>query len=122
MTLVAGAARSLATGTTRPLESFAETPVHAVAGIADPEQFFAALRAHGLTITPHPLSDHVALTSSDLDFGDGLPVLMTEKDAVKIVDGGGTLWTVAADAALAAEQAERLLARIVALTAPGTVS
>lgn len=57
--------------------------VHAVAGIAYPSRFFAALRALGFELIEHPFPDHHPFTAADLDFGDALPVLMTEKDAVK---------------------------------------
>lgn len=67
----------------RALSSFQGEPVHAVAGIADPERFFRALRAAGLDPIPHPFPDHHPFAASDLRFGDALPVLMTEKDAVK---------------------------------------
>jgi tetraacyldisaccharide 4'-kinase len=58
-------------------------PVHAVAGIADPERFFRALESRGLTIIRHPFPDHHPYRPQDLRFPDDLPVLMTEKDAVK---------------------------------------
>jgi tetraacyldisaccharide 4'-kinase len=67
----------------RDLESFQGSPVHAVAGIADAERFFAMLRRAGLTIQTHPFADHHPFRASDLDFADDRPVLMTEKDAVK---------------------------------------
>jgi tetraacyldisaccharide 4'-kinase len=63
--------------------SFAAAAVHAVAGIGNPERFFAMLRAHGLKIIPHPFPDHHPYQRTDIDFDDGLPVLLTEKDAVK---------------------------------------
>jgi tetraacyldisaccharide 4'-kinase len=62
---------------------FADRPVHAVAGIGDPGRFFAQLRSLGLQVVEHPFADHHRYVSADLDFGDGHPVLMTEKDAVK---------------------------------------
>lgn len=62
---------------------FSERRVHAVAGIGNPDRFFAALRAQGLDPIEHPFPDHHAYSASELDFGDGLPVIMTEKDAVK---------------------------------------
>lgn len=67
----------------RPLASFAGQRVHAVAGIGHPARFFASLRAHGIDLIEHALPDHHAIGTADLDFGDDLPVLMTEKDAVK---------------------------------------
>jgi tetraacyldisaccharide 4'-kinase len=66
-----------------PLRDFAGGRVHAVAGIGNPARFFVQLRAAGLDVIEHPFEDHFAFTAKDLDFGDELPVLMTEKDAVK---------------------------------------
>lgn len=57
--------------------------LHAVAGIGNPARFFAALQAQGYDVIPHAFADHHAFTASDLAFGDDLPVVMTEKDAVK---------------------------------------
>lgn len=81
--LVLGDARSLVVDGYSKLSLFASQPVHAVAGIGDPQRFFDALSASGLTPIPHPFPDHHVFAAADLVFGDGLPVLMTEKDAVK---------------------------------------
>jgi tetraacyldisaccharide 4'-kinase len=59
------------------------TPVHGVAGIGDPEPFFDRLRGLGYRVAGHPFPDHHPFTPGDLDFADDLPVIMTEKDAVK---------------------------------------
>ena len=67
----------------RPLAAFAGVRVHAVAGIGDPERFFAMLRGLGIAVVPHAFADHHAYSADDLQFGSDLPVLMTEKDAVK---------------------------------------
>lgn len=66
-----------------PLSAFAGQRVHAVAGIGDPERFFAMLRGLGIAVVPHAFPDHHRYTAADLAFGSELPVLMTEKDAVK---------------------------------------
>jgi tetraacyldisaccharide 4'-kinase len=66
-----------------PLTAFSGKRVHAVAGIGHPQRFFDALRALGLDVIEHPFPDHHRYTAADLAFGDRLPVLMTEKDAVK---------------------------------------
>jgi len=76
-------AHSLRKAEVRPLSSFAARPVHAIAGIGNPETFFAALRAYGLDVDSRPLRDHAALSKADLTFNDNAPVFMTEKDAVK---------------------------------------
>jgi tetraacyldisaccharide 4'-kinase len=68
----------------RHLEVFAGQRVHAVAGIGDPNRFFLHLGKAGLKVLPHPFPDHHPFTPKDLEFGDDLPVLLTEKDAVKL--------------------------------------
>ena len=78
----------------RPLKAFAGQKAHAVAGIGDPNRFFLHLRGAGVRIIPHPFADHHAFTPKDLDFGDGLPVLMTEKDAVKLRHAAQPDWWV----------------------------
>lgn len=70
-------------GRARPLAGFAGQRVHAVAGIGNPERFFAMLRGHGIAVVPHAFPDHHAYRAEDFAFGSDLPVLMTEKDAVK---------------------------------------
>jgi tetraacyldisaccharide 4'-kinase len=57
--------------------------LHAVAGIGNPERFFAELARLGLKFTAHPFPDHHPFRPSDLEFIDCDFVLMTEKDAVK---------------------------------------
>jgi tetraacyldisaccharide 4'-kinase len=57
--------------------------LHAVAGIGNPERFFAGLSRMGLAFSAHPFPDHHAFQAADLDFADCDFVLMTEKDAVK---------------------------------------
>lgn len=58
-------------------------PIHAVAGIARPERFFSDLEREGLHIIRHPFPDHHRFCKQDIAFADHLPILMTEKDAVK---------------------------------------
>lgn len=67
----------------RPLAEFAGQRVHALAGIAHPERFFGMLRARGIAVVPHAFPDHHRYQPDDLELGSALPVLMTEKDAVK---------------------------------------
>jgi tetraacyldisaccharide 4'-kinase len=70
-------------GEPRPLAAFGKTKAHAVAGIGNPGRFFRELRERGIDIIEHAFPDHHPFTPEQLDFQDGLPVLMTEKDAVK---------------------------------------
>jgi tetraacyldisaccharide 4'-kinase len=83
MRLVPGDVVGLADGRREPLAAWAGRRVHAVAGIGDPGRFFATLAAAGLEPVPHPFPDHARYAAADLAFADDLPVLMTEKDAVK---------------------------------------
>lgn len=79
----ADAAISLAAGAMRPLAEFSGRTVHAVAGIGNPDRFFATLRGQGVSVIEHAFPDHAKFRPEDLSFGDDLPVLMTEKDVVK---------------------------------------
>jgi tetraacyldisaccharide 4'-kinase len=74
---------ALSGGARVPLADWAGRRVHAVAGIGDPERFFRTLEAAGLVVMRHPKADHAHLSAADVEFADGCPVLMTEKDAVK---------------------------------------
>lgn len=117
---VLGDAVSLANGERRPLQSFAGVRVHAIAGIGNPQAFFDALSALGLTVEPHPLPDHARLTDADITFPDRAPVLMTEKDAVKCRPGAdaarvANCWAVRLDIAMSEADAQtihRLLDRV----------
>ena len=57
--------------------------LHAVAGIGQPRRFFNSLETLGFKIIPHAFPDHHVFSAQDLDFADELPIVMTEKDAVK---------------------------------------
>lgn len=70
----------------RPLSAFRGITVHAVAGIGHPQRFFDQLTDSGLTVMEHPFPDHHPFSREDIQFDDELPVLMTEKDAVKCLD------------------------------------
>ncbi|MEZ5475381.1 MAG: tetraacyldisaccharide 4'-kinase [Steroidobacteraceae bacterium] len=116
MTLLPGDALALSgRGALRSLASFRGQPVHAVAGIGNPQRFFGQLRAAGLEVLEHPLPDHHPLVLADLRFADDAPVLMTEKDAVKCAGlGDERLWYLPVSAHFNALEATELLAAITA--------
>ena len=94
----------------RPLCAFAGEPVHAVAGIGNPERFFMLLEQHGLTISRHPLPDHAGFDPSAPDFEDGRAVVMTEKDAVKLGRReAASLWYVPVDLCMDEKSGRELL-------------
>lgn len=120
MDLVPGDVVALAGGARSPLPAWAGRRVHAVAGIGDPARFFATLRAAGLDPIEHPHPDHAALTAADVEFPDDLPVLMTEKDAVKCRPHAGPRhhW-LEVSASFAPDDAERLLAAVLDVARAG---
>lgn len=74
-------------------------PVTALAGIAQPERFFAMLRDAGLQLqTTHALPDHASAyqthAAAQALLATGLPVLCTEKDAVKLWPTHPQVWAV----------------------------
>jgi tetraacyldisaccharide 4'-kinase len=83
MRLQTDGALPLKGGRPRPLSSFAGQRVHAIAGIGNPQRFFDMLRGFGIGVVPHAFADHHVYGEADFSFGSELPVLMTEKDAVK---------------------------------------
>jgi tetraacyldisaccharide 4'-kinase len=98
--------------TRRSLAAFGSAPVHAVAGIGNPERFFSALRAAGLQVREHPFADHHDFERADFRGMQGT-VLMTEKDAVKCRSLGlRDAWSVPAEAELPAGFFDALVARL----------
>lgn len=88
---------SLSNGERRPLRAFRGEPVHAIAGIGQPQRFFATLRAAGLQPICRAFADHHAFEERDLQAFSGKTVLMTEKDGVKCTEFARTgLWYVPA--------------------------
>ncbi|MFT4241596.1 MAG: tetraacyldisaccharide 4'-kinase [Acidovorax sp.] len=68
-----------------PLASLCGTPLHAVAAIARPEDFFAMLRAQGLDLAAcEALPDHYDFDSWKLPSDKRQRLICTEKDAVKL--------------------------------------
>jgi tetraacyldisaccharide 4'-kinase len=88
-------------GSPRLLSTFAGERVHAIAAIGNPERFFDSLRQWHIKLIEHAFTDHHALTAQDLQFDDKLPILMTEKDAVKCASFAGPRhWQVPVEAEL----------------------
>jgi tetraacyldisaccharide 4'-kinase len=95
------------------LSSLAGHRVHALAGIGYPQRFFAQLRAAGIEPIEHPFPDHHRFRRDEMLFDDGLPVLMTEKDAVKCRGlGGPDHWYLPVTASFAETDAATLLGRL----------
>jgi tetraacyldisaccharide 4'-kinase len=100
-------------GAPSELAAFSGRRVHAVAGIGNPQRFFRELSGFGLEVIAHPFPDHHPFTARELAFADDLPILMTEKDAVKCAPfANARLWCVPVSAAFSASERQALLARV----------
>jgi tetraacyldisaccharide 4'-kinase len=85
----------------------------AIAGTAQPQAFFSALRQQGLVISPYPLGDHAPLDKTTLKQIDEPFVVMTEKDAVKWPNGRAQFaWVAVRDTQLAPRFIDWLIKKI----------
>lgn len=82
-------------GSTTPLAALAGVPLTAVAGIAQPEAFFAMLRERGLRLE-HTLAlpDHSTFTGAASALQAAGTLVCTEKDAVKLWHLRPDAWAV----------------------------
>lgn len=90
----------LRTGEQRPLDHFPPgQALHAVAGIGNPQRFFKTLEGLHWRPVAHAFADHAPYSAEMLSFTPALPVLMTEKDAVKCrAFAADDWWYLAVDA------------------------
>ena len=93
-------------------------PIHALAGIGHPQRFFDLLAGMGLAVVPHAFPDHHVFVADDLPTG---PLVMTEKDAVKVAPLVQALnrrdaWYLPVDAALEPGLKDLILSRMRELT------
>src|SRR5690606_28160279 len=108
-----------ATGAGESLSRLHGARVHALAGTGHPQRFFALLRELGAQPIEHPRPDHHRPRAGELDFGDGLAIVMTEKDAVKwrrLVQGREDVFCLPVAAVLPQAEAAHLLERVLAMT------
>lgn len=83
MRLRQAAPRRLLDDAELPWSALVVRPCAAVAGIGNPERFFADLRLQGLDPETRAFPDHHEFVPADLSFADGRALLMTDKDAIK---------------------------------------
>ena len=87
--------------------------VHAIAGIGNPQRFFAHLREIGLDFEAHAFPDHHAYTPDELAFPGAEAIVMTEKDAVKCAAFASERhWVVPVDAVPDDELGELVLRKL----------
>jgi len=87
-------------GEAEDISRFKGQKVRAIAGIGNPQRFFGMLERQGLLVEAHAFPDHYNYKKEDLAFADRLPLLMTEKDAVKCrrIINHDDAWVVAIEA------------------------
>ncbi|MBT1443086.1 tetraacyldisaccharide 4'-kinase [Shewanella sp. JM162201] len=89
--------------------------VNAMAGIGNPARFFRELETQGFSLArAHEFADHMAYSAADIAaIDDGLPLLMTEKDAVKCREFAKQhWWYLAVDATLPPQFSTQLLDKL----------
>ncbi|MFJ4144784.1 tetraacyldisaccharide 4'-kinase [Pseudomonas sp. NPDC089734] len=75
---------NLRNGERQPVDHFpAGQALHAVAGIGNPQRFFNTLEGLHWRPVAHAFADHAVYSPQSLTFTPSLPLVMTEKDAVK---------------------------------------
>jgi len=100
----------------KPLASLDGQVVHGVAGIGNPGRFFAQLRDAGLQLTEHAFPDHHRYQRGDFDELRDLPIVMTEKDAVKCRElAPDDAWYLPVNAHLPEDLRDNLLSRLESL-------
>jgi tetraacyldisaccharide 4'-kinase len=92
-TLQPSALVNLLTGERQPVDYFpAGQALHAVAGIGNPQRFFNTLEGLHWRPVPHAFADHAVFNPQALAFTPDLPLVMTEKDAVKCSSFAAADW------------------------------
>lgn len=111
---------NLRSGEQRPLSHFPPgQALHAVAGIGNPQRFFNTLEGLHWRPVAHAFADHAPYSAELLAFSPALPLVMTEKDAVKCrAFAADDWWYLAVDAEPSSafvgwldQQLQRLLSR-----------
>lgn len=87
--------------------------LRAAAGIGNPQRFFDTLAALGFEVQGRALPDHHAWQAADLAGDPALPLVMTEKDAVKCrAFAGPHDWYLEVDGVLGAALVDDIVARL----------
>ena len=105
---------NLVDGRTAPPDAFARKSVHALAGIGNPDRFFATLRALGLEPVCHSFADHHRFAARDLGVANSAgAIVMTEKDAIKCrAFADARMWALPVTARFDASLVDRIVDRI----------
>ena len=86
--------------------------VHAVAGISNPGNFFSSLRSLGFEVVEHIFPDHYNFSKNDFENLLDLPVIMTEKDAVKCEFLDDNFWYLKIEAQISEGMEQKIIEQI----------
>ena len=105
--------RALGGGAECALEALRGQAVLTVAGIGNPGRFHAQLVAAGLRIQPIPVPDHGRVDLATLSRDSDVPIVMTQKDAVKYQPVSGCpVWVASLELRVPAEVGARVLQKL----------
>lgn len=94
-------------------EFFAGKNVKAIAGIGNPQRFFAQLTQLGVQFEPIMFDDHHAYTAQELVKLNAEIIVMTEKDAVKCQAFAQTnMWMLPVEAEISSDLTDLMVAKI----------
>ena len=112
-----GGLRALGGGAECALEALRGQAVRTVAGIGNPARFHAQLAAVGLRIQPIRVPDHGRVDLATLCRDSDVPIIMTEKDAVKYAPVSGCpVWVAGLELRVPAAVGARVLEKLRALS------
>jgi tetraacyldisaccharide 4'-kinase len=114
MDIVPGLLKSLDGAESWRLSQFRGCKANAVAGIGNNQRFFALLEKAGIIITARGFGDHHRYDESDFtDLDSNLPIIMTEKDAIKCAGFGlSNAWYLVIDTVLPEEFEDKVLVAV----------
>ena len=104
------------------LEFFAGEKLHALAGIGNPQRFFATLDELGVKHQDHVFADHHGFVESDLKLKDqySSQIVMTEKDWVKCAEfSDKSMWYLEVSAQLNQQLETKLMNDLMSLVNTG---
>ncbi len=108
-----GRLRALDGSTTCTLHALRGQRVRAVAGIGNPGRFYAQLEAAGIEVLPVPVPDHGRVDLELLSGESSVPIVMTEKDAVKYAPVAGCpVWVATLEIGVPPEVGARVRERL----------
>jgi len=104
----------LNTGEEKKIEDWSLSKlVYGVAGIANPNNFFSTLRNLGFEVIENSFPDHHTFSKADFMGLEDLPIIMTEKDAIKCKNFVGNFWYLKIEAKLSEDFADEIYNKIV---------